>query len=102
MDECLDRIDSAEGALQSDSSLIQWVRLQRLADEVSIQLAVDDSTNIGISDRKTQYALKGFERQMKDWEKQKPKDITSCELDFSSRSARPIQVCPLTDIWQCR
>ena len=79
MDDCLDFLNTSPEALPSDSVLIEWVRLQRLADDVGNQISVDDSSSLGISDVKTQYALKGFERQMKDWEKQASKQVTSRE-----------------------
>lgn len=77
MDECLDFLDTSSEALQSDQVLVEWVRLQRLADDVGNQISMDDSSSSGVSDAKTQYALKGFERQMKDWEKQASKRINS-------------------------
>ncbi|KAL8673787.1 MAG: hypothetical protein Q9168_001799 [Polycauliona sp. 1 TL-2023] len=83
MDECVDFLNSSSEALPSDPSLVEWVRLQRLADEVGNQISVDESSGPGLSDAKTQYALKGFERQMKDWEKQSSKQVTSPSLNFN-------------------
>ncbi|KAL9001057.1 MAG: hypothetical protein Q9169_000541 [Polycauliona sp. 2 TL-2023] len=83
MDECLDFLDTSSEALSSDPVLVEWVRLQRLADEVGNQISVDESSALGISDVKTQYALKGFERQMKDWERQSSKQVTSSSLKFN-------------------
>ncbi|KAL8745870.1 MAG: hypothetical protein Q9190_002044 [Brigantiaea leucoxantha] len=83
MDECLELLETSPDALKSDGMLCQWIRLQRLADDVGIQTSVEDSSSAGISDPKIQYALKGFERQMKDWEKQKPKRLSSLSLSVS-------------------
>ncbi|KAL8949242.1 MAG: hypothetical protein Q9222_004631 [Ikaeria aurantiellina] len=77
MDDCLDTLNASSEALASDSVLVEWVRLQKLADDVGNQISVEESTNLGISDVKTQYALKAFERQMKEWEKQASKQVTS-------------------------
>ncbi|KAL8763965.1 MAG: hypothetical protein Q9184_000408 [Pyrenodesmia sp. 2 TL-2023] len=77
MDECLDYLSTSSEALPSDSILLEWVRLQRLADDLGNQISVDESTDVGMSDMKTQYALKGFERQMKDWEKEASKQKAS-------------------------
>lgn len=79
MDDCRDFLSTSPEALPSDSVLIEWVRLQRLADEVGNQISIDESSDLGNSDVKTQYALKGFERQMGDWEKQASKQVTSCK-----------------------
>ncbi|KAL9615382.1 MAG: hypothetical protein Q9167_000210 [Letrouitia subvulpina] len=83
MDECLEALESSSDSLRTDRTLCQWIRLQRLADDVGAQISIDDSSSIGITDLKVQYALKGFERQMKDWEKQKPKHISSLLLTLS-------------------
>ncbi|KAL8907772.1 MAG: hypothetical protein Q9171_005730 [Xanthocarpia ochracea] len=83
LDDCLDFLNTSVEALPSDSVLVEWVRLQRLADDVGNQISVDESSSLGISDVKTQYALKGFERQMKDWEKQASKQVTSSSLTFN-------------------
>ncbi|KAL9604243.1 MAG: hypothetical protein Q9219_000641 [cf. Caloplaca sp. 3 TL-2023] len=83
MDECLDALDTSPEALPSDQILVEWVRLQRLADDVGNQISTEDSSSPGVSDVKTQYALKGFERQMRDWEKQASKRGHSPSLTFN-------------------
>ncbi|KAL9024057.1 MAG: hypothetical protein Q9196_006791 [Gyalolechia fulgens] len=81
MDECLDFLNTSPEALSSDPVLIEWVLLQRLADDVGYQISEDESSNVGVSEVKTQYALKGFERQMKDWEKRAAKQTDSREWE---------------------
>lgn len=77
MDECLHDLDGSDESLPSDKTFCQWVKLQRLADDLGTQISTDDVSHTSMSDPKIQYALKGFERQMKDWEKQKPAQVTS-------------------------
>ncbi|KAI9796185.1 MAG: hypothetical protein M1833_006436 [Piccolia ochrophora] len=86
MQECIDVLESSPDALQSDKILCQWVRLQRIVEEVSIQFSMDDpSARIGgISDLKIQYALKGFERQLEDWNSQLPKELETQSLRLSA------------------
>lgn len=79
MDECLYDLETSKDALPSDQTFCQWVKLQRLADDLGTQISTDDASQAGISDLKIQYALKGFERQMTDWKKQKPSEVTSCK-----------------------
>lgn len=79
MDECLELLNRPPEALPSDSVLVELVRLQRLADDVGNQISMDESSNVGVSDVKTQYALRGFERQMRDWEQQASKQVISCQ-----------------------
>lgn len=78
MDECLHDLENSKEPLLSDKNLCQWVKLQRLADDLGTQISTDDASHIDISDQKIQYALKGFERQMNEWWKQKSAEI-SCK-----------------------
>ncbi|KAL9599554.1 MAG: hypothetical protein Q9179_003515 [Wetmoreana sp. 5 TL-2023] len=87
LDECLNFLNTSPEALPSDSVLVDLVRLQRLADDVGNQISADDSSSVGLPDVKTQYALKGFERQMKDWEQQTSKQINSMSLPFNFHAA---------------
>ncbi|KAL9581899.1 MAG: hypothetical protein Q9203_005714, partial [Teloschistes exilis] len=83
MDDCLESLKTCPDNLPLDSVLVDLVRLQRLADDVGNQISLDDSSHMGISDIKTQYALKGFERQMRDWEQQASKQANSMPLTFN-------------------
>lgn len=80
IDECLYDLERSDESLPSDKTLCQWVKLQRLADDLGTQISTDDISYAGVSDPKIQYALKGFERQMTDWKKQKPTQVTSCKI----------------------
>lgn len=82
MDECLRDLEKSSEAFLSDKVFCQWVRLQKLADDLGAQISTDEISHTDISDQKTQYALKGFEKQLVDWEKQKSVDITSCIFSF--------------------
>ena len=74
--DCVDFLESSPEALQSDRHLCQLVRLQQIAEDVGVQLSMDDPCAlVGISDIKVQYALKGFERQLDDWQAQLPKEL---------------------------
>lgn len=82
MDECLRDLENSKASLPSDKNLCQWVKLQRLADDLGTQISTDDASHIDTSDQKIQYALKGFERQMNEWGKQKSAEITSRECSL--------------------
>lgn len=68
MDECIEMLEGSSNPLTSDIQLCQWVKLQRIAEEVAFQFSMDDPTaTFSLSDTKVQYALKGFKRQLDDW-----------------------------------
>ena len=83
MTECLHDLETSTEALPSDKSFCQWIKLQRLADDLGAQISTDDVSHAEISDPKIQYALKGFEVQMNEWTKQNLTDI-ACRKSCSS------------------
>lgn len=85
MDECLCDLEKSSEAFPSDKVFCQWVRLQKLADDLGAQISTDEIFHTDITDQKIQYALKGFERQLVDWEKQKSVEITPCIFSFVYR-----------------
>ncbi|KAI9672381.1 MAG: hypothetical protein M1817_003403 [Caeruleum heppii] len=81
MDDCIEFLETSPEALPSDKLLCQWVRVQHIADEVGRQFSMDDPcANLGLSDLKVQYALKGFERQLDDWSSHMPEGIENAAL----------------------
>jgi hypothetical protein len=65
MTECMDVLQSSPEAAPTDRYFCHLVWTHKLAEEVGIQFAMDDpSATINIADARTQYALKGFERNL--------------------------------------
>ncbi len=74
--ECVDVLESSSDAYASDRVLCQWVKLQHIAEDVGVQFSMDDPlAQVGMSDTKLRYTLRGFERQLEDWRKQVPKEL---------------------------
>lgn len=70
IDECLSTLSTSPYALPSDTLLCTLVRLQRLAEEVTIAFNMDDPcAELSFTDAKTQYQLRTFEHQLSLWEK---------------------------------
>ncbi|RDW73985.1 hypothetical protein BP5796_07427 [Coleophoma crateriformis] len=81
MNECVEVLETSPDALDSDKFLTQWVRSQRIAEEVGTQFSMDDpSANISITDLKVQYALRGFERDLERWSSQVPPNVRTPTL----------------------
>ncbi|WEW59007.1 hypothetical protein PRK78_004475 [Emydomyces testavorans] len=81
-DESIEMLKNSPDALPSDKSLIQWVKLAHIGEDVSFQFSMDDpTTNVSITDPKIQYALKGFERQLEDWRKEVPPEAYSPSME---------------------
>ncbi|KAH0613496.1 uncharacterized protein H6S33_005382 [Morchella sextelata] len=76
MDECLEVLESSPQAAASDKAFCQWVKLQKIADEIGIGFAFDDpNANVTIDDQRVQFSLKGFAKQLEDWKSKCPQDI---------------------------
>ncbi len=65
MDQCLTVLETSADALESDKTLCQWVRLQHISDDVSMQFSIEDPTACaGLDDPKLRFAIQGFEGQL--------------------------------------
>ncbi|KAH8891886.1 hypothetical protein GQ53DRAFT_647871 [Thozetella sp. PMI_491] len=65
MTECVDVLESSPEAAPTDRYLCHLVWTHRLAEEVAMQFSIDDpSSATNFSDKQTQYALRGFERNL--------------------------------------
>lgn len=67
-DECVEILTSAPDALPSDKSLCHLVRGQHLTEDIGLEFSMDDPASLLLlTDPKTQYHLKAFERQLMEW-----------------------------------
>lgn len=84
MDECVQVIESSPNAVPSDRYLVAWTRLSHIAEDVGTQFAMDDgAATTSLTDPRTQFALRGFERRMDEWWKQiHPDDNTRKLVNF--------------------
>ncbi|KAL1958799.1 hypothetical protein VTO42DRAFT_3636 [Malbranchea cinnamomea] len=78
MEESLEVLRTSPNALPSDSALVHWIKLAHLSEEIGFQFSMDDPvTNVSFTDPKTQFALRGFERQLDEWRKGVPPEMYS-------------------------
>ena len=96
MDDSLELLENSQDALASDKWLTCLVRSQHIAEDVGFQFSMDDPTvEISITEPKTQYQLKAFERQLAEWRNDTPRhlrdgkpDSNACCLDCFLMSNR--------------
>ncbi|KAK5125056.1 hypothetical protein LTR85_001247 [Meristemomyces frigidus] len=71
--ECVEHLERAADTQPSDRTLLAWVRLIMLGEEISTSFSYDDPGGIaGISEIRTQMMLKDFERRLAAWLKSTP------------------------------
>ncbi|KAK4447551.1 putative fungal-specific transcription protein [Podospora aff. communis PSN243] len=76
MAECVDVLQSSPDAAPTDKYFCHMIFTHKLAEEVGVLLSMDDPASMpSISDSRTQYALKGFERDMDRYKSQLPPDM---------------------------
>lgn len=93
MGECVEVLETSSDALQSDKLFCQWIRSQRIAEDIGTQFSMDDpGANVSIADPKVQYALKGFELDLEKWSKHVPPEVQNrvlpqcpCEIEILIR-----------------
>jgi hypothetical protein len=80
MTECVDILESSPEAAPTDKYFCHLVWTHKLAEEVGIQFDMDDpSANINIADSRTQYALRGFERDLEKYRNSVPEELRQRE-----------------------
>ena len=76
MTECVDVLESSSEAAPTDQYFCHLVWTHRMAEEVGQQFSMDDpSTVINIADPRTQYALRGFERELERYKANIPRNL---------------------------
>ncbi|KAK3941067.1 hypothetical protein QBC46DRAFT_383586 [Diplogelasinospora grovesii] len=84
MAECVDVLESSPEAAPTDKYLCHLVWTHKLAEEVGIQFSMDDpACTPNISDSRTQYALRGFERDLERYSSSIPPDMHQPSLKLS-------------------
>jgi hypothetical protein len=67
MRECLEELESSEGALPSDQLLCQHIHHARVLENIAVQFAMDDpAVNLTLSDGKVSYGIKHHEQALQD------------------------------------
>jgi hypothetical protein len=78
MEDCVEILETSPDAAPTDRALCSWVRVQHIAEEIGITFKMDDPTaKVTIADATVQYALKGFENNLKQWSSQVPLEAQS-------------------------
>ena len=81
IDECVEVIENSVDAMPSDKVLCQWVKLQRLTDEIFEHFNPEDLPVCAAETNKVrQPILKGFEERLHEWRRQIPDGIASCKF----------------------
>lgn len=72
---------TAPDALPSDKWLCHLVKAQHIAEDVGFHFSMDDpASQLSLTDPKTQYHLKAFERQLHDWRESSTSDMMAKPL----------------------
>ncbi|KAJ6445837.1 C6 transcription factor (War1) [Purpureocillium lavendulum] len=84
MTECVEVLETSPDAAPTDKYLCHLVWTHRMGEEIGIQFSMDDPTpTINILDARTQYALRGFERDLEKYRGSVPKEMMQPSLKIS-------------------
>ncbi|KAK3996450.1 putative fungal-specific transcription protein [Cladorrhinum sp. PSN332] len=84
MAECMDVLESSPEAVPTDKYFCHLVWTHKLAEEVGIQFSMDDPAYTpNIADSRTQYALRGFERELERYSSSIPRELQQPSLKMS-------------------
>ena len=75
-EECVEILSTAPDAAPTDKWLCLLVRGQHIAEDIGFEFSMDDpASQLSLTDHKTQYHLKLFERQLAEWESSASPDM---------------------------
>ena len=84
VEESIDYLNNSPDALKSDAWLCELIKIQHIADEVAFVFSMDDPAfTVSLSDTKTQYHIKTFERQLQQWRQNSKADVNMRMLHIS-------------------
>lgn len=66
--DCVDYLERASDAIPSDRTIVAWIRLTIIAEEISVSFTFDDPGGAAsITQLRTQLVLKDFEKRLSQW-----------------------------------
>lgn len=69
--ECLDTITSNPEISELDQSLVGWVKLLKITEDIGTSFRFDDPGNMpDLSEARAQIMVGGFEKELEDWKKE--------------------------------
>ena len=75
-EECVEVLSSSPDAAPTDKWLCLLVRGNHIAEDIGFEFSMDDPASLlSLTDHKTQYHLKAFERQLAEWEETATPDM---------------------------
>jgi hypothetical protein len=78
MSDCVEVLWHNPNASRFDKSLIAWVKLLKISEDLVISLSLDDPSNMAdLSESRVQIMINGFEKELEAWR-------TSFQLDGSN------------------
>ncbi len=94
MAECVEVLQSSPEAAPTDRYLCHLVWTHRMAEDVGLQFAMDDpSVVVNLTDPRTQYALRGFERELDKYRASMPADEMQRECHHPPTPPPPPTPC---------
>ena len=77
LQECIDALEASSEAAPTDRLLTQFIRVQKLCEDINDAFQMDDATatSVSISDPKVSYTLDVYEQKIRDWADRLPDDL---------------------------
>ena len=91
IEDCLYNLENAEDSLPSDATLVQWVRLRRLVDEIFACFKMED---LGITTKlnhENEGLINHYDRELSKWREQMSKG-SSCRKYITACIKKPLIV----------
>lgn len=78
VEDCLQTLESSPDAHLNDLRLVQWVKLQRIAEESLSAASLDREWPADFSDARTRFIFKACLERLEVWRRLAPAEIINC------------------------
>lgn len=83
VEDCVRTLEFLPGLCLNDRRLVEWVKLQRAAEESLLAASLDGQSPVDLSDARTRFIIKGCMVKLEAWRRSVPEDNIQLYVDIS-------------------
>ncbi|KAI9692477.1 MAG: hypothetical protein M1822_006708 [Bathelium mastoideum] len=83
IEQCIEILEGSKEAAPTDPLLCAYIKVQHISETIGVEFGMSDPTaQISINDQKVKYQINEFERELKQWRRERPQDMNTPALEL--------------------
>ncbi|KAL9079404.1 MAG: hypothetical protein Q9157_001703 [Trypethelium eluteriae] len=84
VEQCIELLEESQDAAPTDPLLCAFIKVQHISETIGVEFGMNDPTaQISINDQKVKYQINEFERELKHFRRERPKERSAPALELS-------------------